>query len=205
MHNYAQLCTIMQFGPIVNYAKLCTTMHVHNSPPPCPRSHGMMKGATRASQHRVLSTKCHTRGRRGRSSASCKRGTWRVHPLERPASPSREAVTWGPAAGNAWSTKPTNPQRPLCTNRRQIGTKKAAENQGPGWALAVEGNRDSGKRCDGGLVYSGPHNPPHLSWVHGADGARPLTPGRWWCGSLHGLEELAGEGSPKARVKNGRN
>ena len=33
MHNYAQLCTIMQFGPIVNYAKLCTIMHVHNSPP----------------------------------------------------------------------------------------------------------------------------------------------------------------------------
>ena len=35
MHNYAQLCTIMQFGPIVNYAKLCTIMHVHN-PPPLP-------------------------------------------------------------------------------------------------------------------------------------------------------------------------
>ena len=34
MHNYAQLCTIMQFGPIVNYAKLCTIMQVHNSPPP---------------------------------------------------------------------------------------------------------------------------------------------------------------------------
>ena len=34
MHNYAQLCTIMQFGPIVNYAKLCTIMHVHNFPPP---------------------------------------------------------------------------------------------------------------------------------------------------------------------------
>ena len=34
MHNYAQLCTIMQFGPIVNYAKLCTIMHVHNPPPP---------------------------------------------------------------------------------------------------------------------------------------------------------------------------
>ena len=35
MHNYAQLCTVMQFGPIVNYAKLCTIMHVHNPPPPC--------------------------------------------------------------------------------------------------------------------------------------------------------------------------
>ena len=33
MHNYAQLCTIMHFGPIVNYAKLCTIMHVHNPPP----------------------------------------------------------------------------------------------------------------------------------------------------------------------------
>ena len=38
MHNYAQLCTIMQFGPIVNYAKLCTIMHVHNFPPPCKRA-----------------------------------------------------------------------------------------------------------------------------------------------------------------------
>ena len=37
IHNYAQLCTIMQFGPIVNYAKLCTIMHVHNFPPlGCP-------------------------------------------------------------------------------------------------------------------------------------------------------------------------
>ena len=34
MHNGAQLCTIIQFGPIVNYARLCTIMHVHN-PPPC--------------------------------------------------------------------------------------------------------------------------------------------------------------------------
>ena len=42
MHNYAQLCTIMQFGPIVNYAQLCTIMHVHNSPPlhiPIPLPH----------------------------------------------------------------------------------------------------------------------------------------------------------------------
>ena len=34
MHDYARLCTIMQFGPIVNYAKLCTIMHVYNFPPP---------------------------------------------------------------------------------------------------------------------------------------------------------------------------
>ena len=32
MHNYAQLCTILQFGPIVNDAQLCTIMHLHNPP-----------------------------------------------------------------------------------------------------------------------------------------------------------------------------
>ena len=53
MHNYAQLCTIIQISQncelctimhnyarlsklakIVNYAQLCTIMHVHNPPPP---------------------------------------------------------------------------------------------------------------------------------------------------------------------------
>ena len=49
MHNYAQLCTIMQFGPIVNYAKLCTIMHVHNPPPlHCPVS-GPHRGGQRPS------------------------------------------------------------------------------------------------------------------------------------------------------------
>ena len=34
MHDYAQLCTIMQISQMVHCAQLCTIMHVHNFPSP---------------------------------------------------------------------------------------------------------------------------------------------------------------------------